>query len=285
MVNGNSQADQLDRDLFKKGKSGFVKGNHVATVVTYEMNGTYNVQRFTGQFVDSTLGKGLGDLNHDGQFAPNDISNSAGCFEQLLYSHNTQFDAAGDLNGDGKIDSKDLFLLKTTYQAGGASQATLTEVRAAILRRGDLNHDGQTNATDIDFLSRRLNQPYTWDNDLDSNGVVDHDDAETLTHSIFNVPDGDANLDGKVDFLDLVALAQHYNAADGNQSWAGGDFTHDGNIDFNDLVELAQNYNSTTPPDFGALPAEFAQAFTNAPEPSSIAILALFSLGLARRRR
>jgi CSLREA domain-containing protein len=56
---------------------------------------------------------------------------------------------------------------------------------------------------------------------------------------------GDANHDNKVDFNDLVALAQNYNMT-GGKTWEQGDFTGDGNVDFNDLVLLAQNYNTGT---------------------------------------
>jgi Concanavalin A-like lectin/glucanases superfamily/PA14 domain len=55
---------------------------------------------------------------------------------------------------------------------------------------------------------------------------------------------GDANLDGSVNFTDLVALAQNYNTASG-ATWAKGDFTYDGAVNFNDLVALAQNYGTT----------------------------------------
>jgi hypothetical protein len=288
MVGGNSQADRMDRDLFKKGKAALVRGNHVATVVTYEMTGTNNVQRFAGLFADSPLGKGVGDLNHDGQYAPTDVANAAGAFEQILYSQNAQFDAAADVNGDGKIDNKDLYALKSVYQSGGASQATLDALKAATLRRGDLNHDGQTNAADIDYLSRRLAQPWSWDNDLDSDGAVSNADADTLVQTILGKRDGDANLDGVVDFNDLVAIAQHYNTADGNQSWANGDFTHDGNIDFNDLVELAQNYNTAAPAD-GVLPvafaADFALAQSSVPEPAVLTALALTLCAIRRKPR
>jgi hypothetical protein len=68
--------------------------------------------------------------------------------------------------------------------------------------------------------------------------------AEASAHA--HVP-GDANDDLKVDFNDLVAVAQNYNAA-GAKTWAQGDFTGDGNVDFNDLVILAQNYNTTRAP-------------------------------------
>jgi hypothetical protein len=57
---------------------------------------------------------------------------------------------------------------------------------------------------------------------------------------------GDANLDGVVDFNDLVLLSQHYNTA-GGMTWADGDFTGDGNVDFDDLTYLSQDYNTGTP--------------------------------------
>ena len=51
---------------------------------------------------------------------------------------------------------------------------------------------------------------------------------------------GDANLDGKVDFKDLVLLAQNYGKTGG--FWQDGDFNYDGKVGFDDLVKLAQNY-------------------------------------------
>jgi hypothetical protein len=71
---------------------------------------------------------------------------------------------------------------------------------------------------------------------------------------------GDANLDQHVDFNDLVALAQHYNAAD--HAWNHANFNYDANVDFNDLVILAQRYNTTLPP----IPAA---AITSAPAPAA----------------
>jgi hypothetical protein len=288
MVNGNTEAQQLDRDLWKKGKAGLVSGNHVATVVTYEMTGNYNVQRFAGLAVNGPIGKGAGDLNHDGQFGANDVS-GAGAFEQFLYSQNQQFDAAGDLNGDGFIDDKDLFGLKGAFTAGGASSTALAEVRAAVLRRGDLNHDGATNAADIDLISRQANSSYTWANDLNSDGKVDVTDADTLVHSVLATLDGDATLDGSVDFNDLVKLAQHYNIEDGNRSWAEGDFSHDGNVDFNDLVRLAQHYNMSAV-DGSGFSQEFqaAMAAAEVPEPSAGVVLLLgisICAGMRRARR
>ena len=56
---------------------------------------------------------------------------------------------------------------------------------------------------------------------------------------------GDANLDGKVGFPDLVLLARHYGQS--NATWDVGDFDYDGKVDFSDLVALARHYGQTAP--------------------------------------
>jgi hypothetical protein len=48
-----------------------------------------------------------------------------------------------------------------------------------------------------------------------------------------------------VNFVDLAAMAQHYNDDSGNRSWDEGDFTYDGSVDFKDLALLSQNYNKS----------------------------------------
>ena len=56
---------------------------------------------------------------------------------------------------------------------------------------------------------------------------------------------GDANLDGKVSFADLVALAASYGKT--GADWSMGDFNYDGKVDFADLVALAAHYGQTGP--------------------------------------
>jgi hypothetical protein len=105
---------------------------------------------------------------------------------------------------------------------------------------------------------------------------------------------GDANLDGVVDFVDLVHVAQNYNLS--NKFWFDGDFDYNGTIDFNDLVKLAQNYNLPNPPDpVPGTTADFAHdvaaAFASVPEPSGLmSFLGLCALSqkrsaFQRRRR
>jgi rhamnogalacturonan endolyase len=80
--------------------------------------------------------------------------------------------------------------------------------------------------------------------------------ATDYTLSFFALA-GDANRDRSVDFLDLSAMAQNYNAS-GGKAWADGDFNGDGSVDFQDLAILAQRYNTSL-----AAPAAGAAAATS----------------------
>jgi hypothetical protein len=99
---------------------------------------------------------------------------------------------------------------------------------------------------------------------------------------------GDANLDARVDFLDLVALAQNYNGG-GGRVWSEGDFNYDGAVNFLDLVSVAQNYNAALPAALPAgAPANFASEWTAAlasvPEPASLLWVAGAFAALTGRR-
>jgi len=85
---------------------------------------------------------------------------------------------------------------------------------------------------------------------------------------------GDANGDGKVDFADLLILAQNYGKMP-NETFSDGDFNNDGAVGFDDLLILAQNYG------FGTT----GTAASPVPEPSSLCVLALGATVFLRRRR
>jgi hypothetical protein len=76
---------------------------------------------------------------------------------------------------------------------------------------------------------------------------------------------GDANLDRRVDFADLVALAQNYNQRAGVANWDQGDFNYDSLVDFKDLTLLAQNYNKSMAAVAAAAPVTRAGVFSPAP--------------------
>ena len=54
---------------------------------------------------------------------------------------------------------------------------------------------------------------------------------------------GDVNLDGKVGFADLVAVARNYGKSGLN--WDQGDINYDSSVGFDDLIAVARNYGAT----------------------------------------
>jgi hypothetical protein len=98
---------------------------------------------------------------------------------------------------------------------------------------------------------------------------------------------GDATLDGRVNFGDLLRLAKNYNST--GADWFGGDFDYDGRVNFADLLALAKNYNQALPADVPGAPAGFgadlAAAFAAVPEPGGVGVIAVVGVGLAMRRR
>lgn len=84
----------------------------------------------------------------------------------------------------------------------------------------------------------------------------------------------DFNDSGKVDFADLLILAQNYGVKTGGVH-ATGDANLDGAIDFSDLLILAQEYGQ----------GSAAAAATPVPEPSSFAVLFGGCVLLVWRRR
>ena len=126
MIGSGNQANQIDRDLWTIEDDGLTSGNHVATVVSYQIDGTASIQRFDAQqfpaLSTSTIyGAGLGDLDFNGHIDANDVD----LFGQVLPSDNQQFNPAADLNGDGQIDNADLLLFYSTLEAAHADAATL----------------------------------------------------------------------------------------------------------------------------------------------------------------
>jgi len=98
---------------------------------------------------------------------------------------------------------------------------------------------------------------------------------------------GDANLDGAVNFTDLLDFAQRYGRSG---SWDTGDFNYDGTVGFDDLLALAQNYGaSPTAAELARLTPEtrasVMSAFAAVPEPGAFGLTCLVALGLGGRRR
>jgi hypothetical protein len=98
---------------------------------------------------------------------------------------------------------------------------------------------------------------------------------------------GDTDVDGSVDFEDLLVLAQNYDQT--GKTWSTGDMTGDGSIGFNDLLFVAQNYGISLAVDSSQFGAGFVTDWNLArsfvPEPTLSLAVALVSMVACRRRR
>ena len=64
----------------------------------------------------------------------------------------------------------------------------------------------------------------------------------------FDLPlNGDVNMDGKVHFLDLIAVSSKYNTV-GPPGWCREDVDNNGKVHFMDLVQVSMAYNTVGPP-------------------------------------
>lgn len=183
----------------------------------------------------------LGDINADEALTPADLIGSPVNFETLLYSRNTQYSPAADVNYDGMVDNLDLFGLRPVLVDGGADQATLDTYGVVLRRRGDINETSGTDAADIDFLFDQVGTSpadgyEAWLYDLDVNGSITQGDVDTLVRAVFATEYGDANLDGDVDVFqfngggDAQILTSNLGTTSG-AGWSDGDFNGDGDVD------------------------------------------------------
>ncbi len=231
-IAGQNSAGVYDRDKWVYGFSAVRSGNQVATIVTFEPSGNWNVQRFPGLFAATQLGAGFGDMNWNNSYAPSDMTGFSNSFDAVLYSQNSLFNPAADVTGDGLVDNRDLFALGDYLFTVGVSQAVWDAYEGVLLGRGDLNMSGTTDAADIDFLYANLGST-DWLFDLNSDGVTNAADVDTLVFDIFRTFYGDANLDGVVDVGDFnLWNSSKFISGTG---WQGGDFNGDGVSDTSDF--------------------------------------------------
>jgi hypothetical protein len=248
LVGSASQGANIDTNLFSKTFPNVGTGNHNLVYVAYEPSGRVAIERRTGVFIQTGRGRGLGDTNYDGQFSGTDIG-TASAFEASLYSRGAMFNAASDLNADGIVDTRDLLALPAIYQAAGAASA-INEAKSALIRRANVNGDAIGSSADIDYLFTRVGATGdVWLYDLNVDNIVSRLDVDTMVGQMFLTRYGDTNLDRKVDFSDLLKLAQSFGQPG---LWATGDFDGDLMVDFDDLLSLAQNYGYVSLVDDGA---------------------------------
>jgi autotransporter-associated beta strand protein len=176
---GQGGTDKIDRDIFKTGFFGVPNGNNTYTVVTRELTGSYNIQRLTGRRPASGRGAGFGDLNFDSVRDANDITGTSYGFERILFSKNTEFNAAADVTGDGLVDTRDLLQFEGLL-TGTANAAAASALAGVKFRRVNFVNDGVLNEADLGVLrgyAALASGADIWTYDLDVDGQIDSDDV------------------------------------------------------------------------------------------------------------
>jgi hypothetical protein len=197
-------------------------------------------------------------------------------------------------SGNGRVDLRDRAMV-VDYSSGNAAPA-MQSVRSLIVSGyagGAWNGTGITSTTVAATAGRAIGYAQASEVLGVAGGTFLGQTADADSILVRQTLAGDANLDGGVDFNDLVHLAQSYNTAVSGTTdswWFNGDFTYDGLVDFNDLVKLAQNYNTALPADpVPGAPANFsadlAAAFAAVPEPGTLGLLGLAGCAVLSRRR
>jgi hypothetical protein len=109
---------------------------------------------------------------------------------------------------------------------------------------GDIDGSGVVDARDIDLLATAIRSGNSESRyDLNGSGRVDSDDHRFLIENILRTTSGDANLDGRFNSSDLVAVfqaGQYEDTIAGNSGWSTGDWNGDGEFNTSDLVAAFQ---------------------------------------------
>ena len=143
----------------------------------------------------------------------------------------------------------------------------------------DFDFDGSCNLVDMDQLTTAIfEKSQSPIFDLDDDTLVDRTDLG-LFLKLVGRSLGDADLNGRVEFADFLALSGNFSIAGKQVAWSDGDFDADGVVAFSDFLILSGNY--------GATASRRAAEMTSVPEPQfgSMVCATLVACQFVRKRQ
>jgi hypothetical protein len=155
----------------------------------------------------------------------------------------TLFDYSGLLSGAG-------LTIGASMPGGGYNYRLLSgggqiNLVASLWALGDVNHDGAIDSHDLDAIYAHFGNVTAnlslAQYDVDGDNAVSQADVTYELSNILHCTYGDADLDGKVDFIDFQTLLSHWQMP--GAGWADGDFNGDGTVDFLDFQILLAYWN------------------------------------------
>ena len=232
---------------------------HGASVVNFTFTGTQTLALTDGTFtIGAALPAGT-SLSVSGPATVlvgaaqnlSALSLSGGTLSLAPGGANTLTVASADISGGATLDLANNALLVNYGAAADPASALRMDLRSGF-NQGAWNGPGIISSSAD--ASHRL-------------GLADSADGsfaglapQTLTIRLART--GNVNLDGTVNFSDVLIMIQHYGHA--NSNWDQGDLNYDGTVNFADVLALIQNYGGS-----GAAVASPLAAVTSASALSS----------------
>jgi hypothetical protein len=229
--------------------------------------GTWSIgANSTMTFGSSTITTNGANILLDGvgsTFAPiNQLRNNMGLFS---IGSGRNFSSVGSLTNSGTINIGSLSTLSVLDSIDNASG--LIDLSCKMI----VDYSGASPLSDLvgQIGTHIISSAANANPDL---AIGSMDDGNVVLLQLTTL--GDANLDGAVNYADLVALSQNYQSSSlVGPGWTGGDFNYDGSVNLTDLYSLGYQYNDPLHPLPQALESLGLPAI-EVPEPAFALLLA-----------
>lgn len=130
--------------------------------------------------------------------------------------------------------------IRVVSDSGGVQEGTFEKtVLYRVVPQQDFDGDGMFTSADIHLLMAHLGSSEGL-YDLNADGRVDGGDLDILLGEILGRVYGDWDLDGRVDWNDLITLSDNWLREDAE--WEGGDSNGDGLVNLEDFARVSENW-------------------------------------------